>query len=143
MGFAQEVSAWLGDAAPPNEEILDAWTDIFSLKQGAQVFLARYRLKYTLWLMSDTDPAHFISAINRFPLLRNFDRYIVSYRQGLLKRDPGAFRELSEVVARGRRVVFVDDLEINIAAARANGIDGVLFESWEALGPTLKDLGVW
>ena len=143
VGFAQEIRAWLGEGAPPCEEILGAWTDIFTLKEGAAGFLARCRLKYSTWLFSDTDPAHFTSVLNRFPVVSGFERYLVSFNRGMLKRDPGAFEVLSRLVARGRRVYFVDDLSVNIEAANAAGLDGILFESWESLAATFKGQGVW
>ena len=143
LGFAAEIEAWLGEGAPSQEEILEAWTDIFSLKQGAEGFLVRYRLKYPTWLMSDTDPAHFTAALNNFALVRRFDRFIVSFRQGLLKREEGAFQLLAQFVVRGRKVILIDDLEVNVTAAQNAGLEAILFKSWEQLPKDLSDRGVW
>ncbi len=139
--FAAQVRAWLGPAAPSEQEVLGAWCDIFALKADAREALDRCQRDHEVWLLSDTDPAHFESVLARFPL-EGFDRVLVSYLTGRLKRDPGGFEPLAEVVRSGRRVIFFDDLEVNVAAACAAGVDGVLFVDWAQAGAALDARGV-
>ncbi len=142
VAFGQHLVQWRGDDALSVAQAMDAWADIFEVIPGAVQGLARCRASGPVWLLSDTDPIHFSGALSRFEVVRGFDRYLLSYARGMLKRDPGAFDELGALVHSGQPVVFVDDLPINIEAARAAGVDAILFEGWQALMPQLHARGL-
>lgn len=128
--FVQQIQEWLGEGAPDLAEVKEAWCDIFEPIPEAVEHLRFYQAKYDTWLLSDTDPMHFVSVLNCYPWVRDFDRYLLSFDRGMLKKDRGAFDLFGEEVAR-RKVIFVDDLPVNVKAAKRAGLEGVLFEDWE------------
>lgn len=128
--FVREVAAWLG--APP-EAVAAAWSDIFRPTAGAAERVAALAGRCELWLCSDTDPLHFARVLDDHPVVRRFDRYLLSYARGLLKRDPGAFAPVAAEAATGRPVLFVDDVAANVEAARAAGVPAVVFTAWADL----------
>ncbi len=79
----------------------------------------------------------------RYAFLRSLAGTVVSGQEGVIKPEPEIFRRLFE---RFRLVpeetVFVDDAERNIAAARALGMETVLFRSPEQLRAELVALGL-
>jgi len=130
LRFVGELAAALDLDADP-ELLLDAWTDIFDGRPAAEATLAELRRGGAeLWMLSDTDPSHFQRVLADLPWLREFDRYLLSFERGRLKREPGGMAPLAREVERGRRVLFWDDREDNVAAAIDAGVDGRLFTTW-------------
>jgi len=113
------------------DALLPLWTDIFTARPAAAAALAALG-DYERWMLSDTDPAHFLRVLNDHPYLRGFDRYLLSYDRGLLKGDAGSFDPLVAKLEEGARVLFWDDREDLVAAARSEGIDARLFTTWQA-----------
>ena len=62
-------------------------------------------------------------------LPRHFDRIAISAEIGVMKPDPAAYEAVLGMLALPASVcVFVDDLPVNVAAARALGMHGIVFE---------------
>ena len=82
-------------------------------------------------------------APRKFEFLGLLDDIVVSGTEGLAKPDPRIF-ELT--VARAGlpapHLVFVDDKQVNVDAAVAFGMDGVLFTGAEALRKQLRERGL-
>ena len=119
------------------DTFLRAWVDIFRPFSRARRAIAALRDRTELWMLSDTDPLHFHRAFEDYDYVRGFDRYLLSYVEGRLKRDAGAFAPLAERARAGARVVFIDDVADHVERARAAGVDAVLFRAWD--DPTLPD----
>ena len=71
------------------------------------------------------------------------DGGVFSYHEKVIKPQPEIFHILMErygLVAS--ECVFMDDLEKNVNAARAEGMAGIVFESKEQATEMLKGLGV-
>ncbi len=113
------------------EEIRLAWCRIFSRNDPAADWLGESDSDQELWLFSDTDPVHFAWVMEAFPEVRRFDRHLLSFVAGRLKRDSGAFDPLRAEVEAGRTVWFFDDLQINVDAAAEAGARSVLVRSWD------------
>ena len=74
----------------------------------------------------------------RFEFLGWFDRIVISGELGLAKPDPAIYREairLCDLVPE--RTLFIDDVPANVAAARAQGMDAILFQG---AGPLRAEL---
>ena len=136
LAFLERLGRRVGVADPRLAalELLEPWTDIFTVLPGGPEAVARLAAQGELWLLSDTDPAHMARALNDHPFLRGFDRYLLSYARGCVKTDVGAFEPLLAELRAGRSVRFFDDRPDIIAAARAAGVDAVLFEGWPTPG---------
>jgi HAD superfamily hydrolase (TIGR01509 family) len=82
-----------------------------------------------------------IVAVHSFLAL--FDHVFTSYELGRLKVDPGTFDVVLAKLGRAPEAcLFVDDNPRNVEAARATGIEAILFESAEQLRGELIGRGV-
>lgn len=71
------------------------------------------------------------------------DGGVVSFKVGLTKPDPRVYRcFLEKYGLRPETCVFIDDTEENVAAARALGFAGIVFQSRDALLAELQRYGV-
>jgi 2-haloacid dehalogenase len=81
--------------------------------------------------------------VERFPFLQGLIGTVVSSAEGVIKPDPEIFRRLlSRFALVAQRTVFVDDSEVNVAAAAELGFVALRFVSPEALREDLVALGL-
>jgi 2-haloacid dehalogenase len=81
--------------------------------------------------------------VERFTFLQGLVGTVVSSAEGVIKPDPEIFRRLlSRFALVAERTVFVDDSEVNVAAAAELGFVAVRFVSPEALRADLVALGL-
>lgn len=72
----------------------------------------------------------------RYPFLTEFDGRIISYEHKLIKPDPAIYHLLIETFdLNPARSVFIDDLEVNIQAALAEGLNGIYHAAATPLEP--------
>lgn len=82
-------------------------------------------------------------ALARFPTLREFDRAFVSGRMRVSKPDPAIYRAVEEGMGLPPdALLFTDDREENVEAARARGWRAHLFRGPEGLAERLAAEGV-
>ncbi|MEI8187249.1 MAG: HAD family hydrolase [Chlorobiaceae bacterium] len=114
-------------------EIRELWQDIFSPLEGAEEGVEILCSEHKLWIISDTDPLHFAFLLKNYPLLRERERYYLSYEHGFLKSSPEAFEHiLNDSGLAAHEFVLIDDKLENCSAAAAVGIKSIRFESWPA-----------
>jgi HAD superfamily hydrolase (TIGR01509 family) len=112
-------------------EIRELWQDVFSPVEGAAEGVERLTREHKLWIMSDTDPLHFAFLLTNYPLLRERERYYLSYEHGLLKSSPDAFRYvLNDSGIAAHEFILIDDKPENCEAAESVGIKSIQFETW-------------
>lgn len=112
-------------------EIREMWQDVFSPKEGAAVGVETISREHKLWIMSDTDPLHFAFLLTKYPLLRERERYYLSYEHGFLKSSPEAFEYvLNDSGISAHEFILIDDKQENCRAAESVGIKSIQFESW-------------
>ena len=95
-------------------------------------------------VLSNTVAAH-VEYLARRGLFDGFGVRIFSNEVGLRKPDPCIYRRCLEALGLGDRpeaAFFVDDVEENVAAARAVGIHGIVFTSARQLAADVRRLGV-
>ncbi len=120
-------------------ELKSAWQRIFSLKEGALEGIGRLKERFTVWIMSDTDPLHFTFILNTFPVMRTLDRYFLSYEHGSLKNSPDAFRHILDTTdSEACELLLIDDKPENCSTSKNAGIESIQFTSWN---DTLEKLG--
>jgi putative hydrolase of the HAD superfamily len=79
----------------------------------------------------------------RFPWLEEFAHHTFSHRLGLAKPDLAIYRHAAEGLGvPASAVLFVDDREENIAAAREAGMTAVLYSSHEHFIKQMEQLGL-
>ncbi len=117
--------------AMPLNELKQRWQDIFEPLEGAVEAVRLLREKYSIWIMSDTDPLHFTFLLDHYPLLRSADRYYLSFEHGKMKTSVGAFSHVLDSSGyRADEFILIDDKAVNCASASQAGIRSIQFQNW-------------
>jgi putative hydrolase of the HAD superfamily len=120
------------------------WNDIFDPMEGMEEAVARLAARYSLFLISNTNPLHFHYIKECFPLLRHIPRFILSFQVGSRKPEAGIYRSLiQEMGAPPARCLFVDDKLPFVAAAREHGLVAWHFTGPEDFCRRLDEQGLW
>ncbi len=97
-------------------------------------------IKTAILLNMQTDMAAHVR--KNFAWLRHFDHQIFSCEVRAIKPDPVIYRHSLDLLKIApSEVLFIDDRDENIQAARAAGIRGIVFESVEHFRKDLQALG--
>jgi HAD superfamily hydrolase (TIGR01509 family) len=140
--FYARVIAELG-ARVGYEDFMAAYKDVFSLNIPVLEVMKRLKRKYRLVLVSNVDVERFGFIRKKFPELMIFDDYVLSYEIDAMKPHPKIYRvALEKAQAKPAESVFIDDMEENVAGARALGIPAVLYRPETDLENELKSLGL-
>jgi len=143
-----EFYEFLGDRAGYRGSVRDlrrVWSDFFDgTLPGAEDLLERVRGKYRVAYLSNSNEVHAEVVPRRFAtLFRKDDRFVFSHRFRVAKPDPEMFRRALEVIgALPQHVVFIDDLQENVQAARTIGIQSFQFLDAKQLTQDLTTAGL-
>jgi glucose-1-phosphatase len=141
--FVSAVSKLL-EADIPYEQFCEIWSSIFLPETlFPESFIEALHANCRLVLLSNTNVIHFTMIRERYPILRHFDSYVLSYEVRAMK--PSA--EIYAAAVREARCLpgecfFTDDIEDYVTGARQYGIDAVQFESCEQIQRELRSRGV-
>jgi HAD superfamily hydrolase (TIGR01509 family) len=95
-----------------------------------------------LYLLTNMPADVFAARRRRYPVLRQFDGAVVSGEEGVLKPSAAIFERLRDRFGLDpAETLFVDDLEANVAGARAAGFLAHRFLDPEALAVALREHG--
>lgn len=98
---------------------------------------------YQVWLLSNTNDYHISRLEPRFSFFEQVHGRIYSYRENCRKPEPEIFKlALERAGTVAERAIFIDDMEVNVAASREVGITTIQFTSAEELAVELKLLGL-
>jgi HAD superfamily hydrolase (TIGR01509 family) len=140
--FHAEVCRRIG-ARIAQEDFLEAWYSIFTQPILPDEWLMTLAQKLPMWVLSNTNKLHFEFMTRTFTFLRHFTGFVLSYEVGFLKPDERIFQTaLEKVQAPASEVLFVDDQEANVAAARALGIDAFRFLNADQFAAEMKARGL-
>lgn len=111
--------------------------------KGMEGVLSRISTKATLGLVSNTNVLHFEHCRSSFPFINAFSHLFLSYQMKLLKPDPKYYQAVLEHfnVPAGR-MLFIDDLNENVEAAREAGMQALRFTSADSLDRSLASLAL-
>jgi len=129
-------------------EFKSGWADMFALSTPdgrciSSCLFRELKQKYRMVALSNTNEMHWEYLESVFPLIREFDECVLSFRVGAMKPDPKNY--LAALTAAGcspTEVLFIDDLPVNIEAAEKMGIKGVLYQGEARLRQDLRRLGL-
>jgi len=140
--FHAEVCRRLGSDIPW-EEFLEAWYSIFDRPIIPDEMLGALAHSLPLWALSNTNKLHFDFMMRRFTFLRHFQGFVLSHEVGALKPDARIFlAALERIGAPAGDILFVDDQEANVQAARDLGIDAFQFDGLEKFAAELQSRGL-
>lgn len=141
--FADEVCEALGMRAT-YPQFWEIWSTIFLPEPLiSETMLEGLRRRHRLVLLSNTNSVHFEFVQERYPLLRHFDDFVLSYRVGATKPSPAIYREaIARAGCLPEECFFTDDVGRFVEGARREGIDAVEFESQGQLERELGARGI-
>lgn len=106
---------------------------------GMRQLLSEVQQKYEVYGLTNWSMETFPEAREHFGILQLIDRYVVSGAERLVKPDPRLFHVLLDRYGlKAEECTFVDDNPDNVAAARALGMEGIVFHGAEDLRKQLK-----
>lgn len=117
----------------------DAWGRMVGSKTDTVEIMDKLTQNYSVWLLSNTNPYHILKE-RRTNIFRNISGAIYSYETGYRKPEIGIFEyALEKTGNKAEQSLFIDDLEINISAARSINIDTIHYISTFDLKEKLKE----
>ena len=143
-----DLHRWLSERAGYHgdlERLRAIWTDFFAGPiPGIENVLERVRREYRLAYLSNSNEVHAESIPRVFAhLFRPGEPFIFSHEQGCAKPDALIFTRALEILdTQPSRCLYVDDLQENVDAAAAVGMNAFLFHSSELLLETLESEGL-
>ncbi len=118
------------------EAFVPMWNHIFVEDHEVSQIIRSLKRKWRLGLLSNTDPLHFNYILSTFPIVRIFEKYILSYEVGFKKPDVRIFQEaIRWASVEPKKILFIDDTKDHIEVAALLGMQGLHFRS----APQLKD----
>jgi putative hydrolase of the HAD superfamily len=120
-------------------DFLRTWCSVFERPLLPDELLAALARKTHLWALSNTNKLHFDYMLRTFTFLSHFEGFILSHQVGALKPDSRIFLQaLQKTQAHPSEVLFVDDQEANVNAARELGIEAFQFHAPDQFASELK-----
>ena len=120
--FAQQLSEALRGLYSPTEimSIHDAW--LIDEYKGVDAIVDRlHRASLDTAALTNTTPEHWVR-MPQFPTVGRLHHRLASHELGLHKPDPAIYFRLERQLGyKGREILFFDDAEENVQAARAVG----------------------
>lgn len=118
--------------------------DIFARVLIENRFFERLKRRgYSLYVLSNTNEIHYDYTSVSFNFWKYFDKIFLSFQMGVMKPYREVFdRVLSDIPFEKKQVLFIDDDQRNIKAAKSFGIDSIRFTGRDALEEELKSRGV-
>ncbi|HVN23812.1 MAG TPA: HAD family phosphatase [Syntrophorhabdales bacterium] len=132
------------DLAVEFEEFSEIWNNIFWDNPEVDKVLVYLKSKgYPLFLLSNTNELHFSYVIERFPIVHLFDEWILSFEVGAKKPAKRMYDAIFEKTDVDRaHVLYIDDIDAYVQAARSYGIPGLVYTSPEDLWHVLRQYGI-
>jgi len=123
----------------PFEKFKRIWGDIFTLKEGIEELIRRVKKAASIAVLSNTDEMHFDFIMDRVEIMKDFDWLFLSHEIGFRKPDKEIFEYIRDVTGFApNEMIFIDDIEEFVVAAKKYGIKGILFKDIDTLAKDLE-----
>lgn len=141
--FVNQVLNCIG-ARMSFEEFGEIWSSVFLPETAIpDSLVAGLKKNYRLVLLSNTNEIHFHMIREKYPILRHFDSFVLSYEVKAMKPHPKIYEAaIAEAGCGAAECFFTDDVPEYVQGARAAGIDAVVFESAEQISNELRSRGI-
>jgi putative hydrolase of the HAD superfamily len=125
-----------------DRDFVEAWNSIFTETEGMESLLGELSPRIPLIAGTNTNALHLAHIRTNHAALSRFDDVVASCEIGHRKPESAFYRELvSRAGVSPERLFFADDLEANVAGAKAVGLQAILFEGAGPLREHLESLG--
>ncbi len=141
--FAREIVEEFRIEISPEEYLAEFALWARAPYRGARTMLRALREKARLAALSNTNDIHWKRIEREMGLLGMFERTFASHRTGLLKPDAAAYSQVCDTMGvAAERVLFVDDTDINVAGARAVGMNAYRARGFAEADMLFRRLGL-
>jgi glucose-1-phosphatase len=143
LDFFRELSGIL-EMNVSYDRFREIWSSVFLPEPNIpDAMLEGIHRQYRLVLLSNTNAIHFDMIHATYPLLRHFDRFVLSHEVKAMKPDPRIYRAAIEAAGcEPGECFFTDDIPAYVEGAVRMGIDAVVFHSCEQVAGELRARGV-
>jgi glucose-1-phosphatase len=137
------VGEWALHISP--EDYLHSFRDWLGLPfPGADALVEATAANITVGCLSNTNPLHWEQHISTWPLMGRFTHRFLSFELGLLKPDGDIFDHVgAQVGVAAERILFLDDNDLNVEAARRAGWQATRVRGVEEARRALMVAGVF
>lgn len=119
--FIAAVRRELGHGAG-DEAFVAAWEDIFEPEPWTWALVEELHGRYPLFLLSNIGCIHREHVFRRYPVFGRFSGGVYSHGAGVMKPDPRIYAHaVAQFGVNPAAVFYLDDVEVNVEAARAAG----------------------
>lgn len=124
--------------------VFENWYDILTpIESSVEILRKLKESGYKIFYLSNFHLAAFEYVTKKHDFFKLFDGGVVSYKEKLLKPEKEIYEKiLCEYNLKPNETVFIDDMEINVEAARKNGIKGIVLKNPVDLKTELRKLNV-
>ncbi len=106
------------------------WNEIFTPVPGMEKLVQELKKQYRLVLISNTNAMHFAYAFKRYPVLKKFDRLILSFKEKIRKPDERIYRKAAKACqAKPNEIFYIDDRADLTQAASELGFNTFTFRN--------------
>ncbi|MFH1996369.1 MAG: HAD family phosphatase [Candidatus Omnitrophota bacterium] len=121
----------------------DIWHDIFEPDEEVCAIVRTLKERCPVFLISNTNEAHFTYIKNKYHIMKAFNGFILSYEVGCLKPDIRIYEAAARAGnASFSEMLYIDDRDDLVSGSTALGIDSIRFESAGQLRNELGKRGV-
>lgn len=140
--FLKELNQQLGTSLTL-DEFKTLWNATFHENPAMAALLQSLKARLPLYLLSNTNEVHYEHLQSSYNVARHFQELILSFQVGCSKPDLRIYREvLTRSSLPAENCLFIDDLEHNIKAAQAVGMQAIKFTGIDDLKAGLASLGI-
>ncbi|MBE9529075.1 MAG: HAD family phosphatase [Proteobacteria bacterium] len=125
------------------EVFIEIWGAIFTERPEMKEIVAELRGNTRRLILSNTNAIHYSYIEEHFSWFKEFEASFLSFKLGIRKPDPAIFEAVIESTGlTPRSILYIDDIESHVMAAKEAGIEAVLFTTTDALRAVLKEAGL-
>jgi putative hydrolase of the HAD superfamily len=115
------------------------WNDIFWENKEVSEMIRSLKGKKRLGLLSNTNPLHFDYILSEFPVVKIFDKWLLSHEVGFKKPAREIFEKAIEWAGvEPEKTLFIDDMKGHVEVASSLGMQNIHFISSQDLKDHLR-----
>jgi len=115
------------------------WQDVLFPNDDMLDFLEKATQRLPVWLLSNTNDFHFDMLIEKFPFMNWVNGGTYSFIEGSMKPEPLIYeRAIRRSGKQPHQILFIDDLEKNVTAAREQGLNAIHYQDFQAFQHELR-----
>lgn len=123
---------------------IEIWGAIFTERVEMRELVAKLRGTTRLFILSNTNAIHYSYIEENFSWFKEFEASFLSFELGLRKPNPAIFKAVIDGMGLSpSSILYIDDIEGHVTAAKEAGIESMLFTTTEALRTVFKKAGLF